>query len=122
MKRIITRLLIALVFASSASWALPATAQSHGGHHGSGGHHVAVNHRGSAGHHGIGSHHRDTGVHHHAHVSMHHLHSTVWSPRACGRLRWRAHDHYWRSAFDYYGLFDREPGVECVQDDAGKHW
>ena len=124
MKRIITHLLISLVLACSITWALPAAAQSRAGHHGSGGHHGSANHRGSAGHLDIGGHHVNTGVHHHGHVSLHHLHSTGWSPRprgTCGRLGWRAHDHHWRSAFDYYGLFDREAGVECLQNDAGKH-
>lgn len=120
MKRIVARLLIALVLGGSVSLAVPAGAQSHGGHHGTGGHHRVLH--SSA---------RDvqvqTGALHHGHRSIvhHHMHSSFWSPRLasrCDRLGWSAHDHHWRSAFDYYGFFDRVPGAECVQDGAGRHW
>lgn len=120
MKRIITHLLIALVLASSAIWALPATAQSLGRQHVRG-HHGTVNHRAVASHHGLDSHHMDTGVHTHGHVS-HHLQSMVWPhrpPATCGRLGLRAHDHYWRSAFEYDALLVESRASQVC---AGKLW
>lgn len=126
MKRIITHFLFALLFTSINAWILPAEAQSHGGgHHGTAGHHGSGGHHGAGGRHGMRGHHIDAGAHLHDHGFTQHMHSAPWSvrqPLTCGRLGWRAHDHHWRSAFDYYGLFDREPGIECVQDDTSRHW
>lgn len=139
MKRTVARILIALLLAGTLSLPAPASAQSQGGgHHGAGGHQGTSALRGTAGHHGTGGHHRvlhssardiqvRAGVHPHGHRSLAHghMHSPFWSRRLasrCDRLGWGAHDHHWRSAFDYYGLFDREPGVECVQNDEAAHW
>lgn len=121
MKRILARILIAFFLAGAVGLALPAGAQSHGG---------------SGGHRGIGSHHGNlhssvphfrAHAGHHGHRSLvhHHMHSWVLprgSASKCDRLGWDAHSHHWRSAFDYYALFDRPAGAECVQNDEAAHW
>ena len=125
-----------VVFGFAAALSCWSDAAAHGGGHSGGGHSAGFGNHGShaagAGLHGSSGRHRllhgspgglrvqvQSSLHAHHFGGSDHMHSPYGLYRSvsrCEQIGWPPHSHHWRSAFDYYGVFDIEPGTRCVEE------